>query len=1169
MPTETGAARLKDLIAEHRHVRLAGIPDGLEGRVLADLARIERGLVVFVARDARHLQMARESLRFFAPRLKVLSFPAWDCLPYDRVSPQADIVARRMATLRTLIDAPREPALLMTTANAVIQRVPPATWVRKNVWSAAAGDIAPMEGLVERLAADGFERVPTVRTVGEYAVRGGIVDLFAPGETGAIRCDFFGDTLETIRPFDPETQRTSGQVPRLDLLPASEVILSEEVVARFRQNYRAAFGAVTNDDPLYEAISAGRRFAGMEHWLAFFHEGLQTLFDYTEGSLLAVDHLVADTLKDRFAQITDHYEARRENAEQKVAGAAPYKPAPPESLYLPDAEWHETLKDKRTAALTPFAPPKESADILDLEGRAGRTFAAERASGDVNVFDALVSHVAGRRKAGKRILLATWSEGARERLIQVLADHGMEQLQPVADWAEAESLPRGATGVAVLPLETGFETPDSVVIGDQDVLGDRLVRPAKRRKRAADALTEATSLSAGDLVVHVDHGIGRFEGLVTIEAAGAPHDCLELVYAGGDRLFLPVENIELLTRYGAEGAEATLDKLGGVGWQTRKARLKKRIREIADSLIKTAAARLLRSAEKLVVPEGLYGEFAARFPYEETEDQADAIDAAIADLSSGRPMDRLVCGDVGFGKTEVALRAAFVAAMSGKQVAVFVPTTLLARQHSRTFAERFRGLPLNIAQASRLVGQAEKARVKAGLADGTIDIVIGTHALLSKSISFRDLGLVIVDEEQHFGVKHKERLKELRTAVHVLTMTATPIPRTLQLALTGVRDLSMIATPPVDRLAVRTFISPFDPLIVREALLRERLRGGQSFYVVPRISDLAEVKEFLDQNLPEAKVAVAHGQMPPSELDQVMNAFYDGQYDVLLSTTIVESGLDIPTANTLIVHRADMFGLAQLYQLRGRIGRSKNRAYAYFTVPATRAMTPTAERRLKVLQSLDTLGAGFQLASHDLDIRGAGNLLGEEQSGHIREVGFELYQQMLEETVASLKAGEDEGAQDGRWSPQITVGMAVMIPETYVPDLTLRMSLYRRLADLDDAGEIDAFGAELIDRFGSLPDEVDHLLKVVYVKALCRKANVEKLDAGPKGVVISFRNNEFPNPAGLVRYIGEQGSMAKIRPDQRIVLIRDWPQPEDRLKGSAALLTRLARLAEEGAKEAA
>jgi transcription-repair coupling factor (superfamily II helicase) len=720
--------------------------------------------------------------------------------------------------------------------------------------------------------------------------------------------------------------------------------------------------------------------------------------------------------------------------------------------------------------------------------------------------------------------------------------------------------------LAVLPLETGFEAADLAVIGDQDVLGDRFVRTTRRR-RAADALTDATALAVGDLVVHVDHGIGRFTGLRTIEAAGAPHDCLEIVYAGNDRLFLPVENIELLTRYGAEGTEADLDRLGGVGWQSRKARLKKRIRDMAEALIRTAAARLMREAPVVSPPSGLYDEFAARFPYEETEDQNAAIEATLGDLAAGRPMDRLVCGDVGFGKTEVALRAAFVAAMDGRQVAVVVPTTLLARQHFNTFSERFRGLPLQIGQASRLVGSAELQRVKNGIADGSIDIVIGTHALLGKGVAFRDLGLLIVDEEQHFGVRHKERLKEMRASVHVLTLTATPIPRTLQLALTGVRDLSLIATPPIDRLAVRTFVAPFDALTIRETLLRERLRGGQSFFVVPRISDLAEMREFLDAQMPEAKVAVAHGQMPASELDAVMNAFYDGEYDILLSTTIIESGLDIPRANTLVVHRADMFGLAQLYQLRGRIGRSKLRAYALFTVHPTKMLTEAAERRLKVLQSLDTLGAGFQLASHDLDIRGAGNLLGEEQSGHIREVGFELYQQMLEEAVASLRTGAEELPEE-RWSPQISLGMPVLIPEPYVPDLQLRMGLYRRLAELEDAAGIDAFAAEMIDRFGSLPDEVDHLLKVVLVKALCRRANVEKLDAGPKGAVVAFRENRFANPHGLVRHIAEQGALARIRPDQRVVFVRDWERPVDRLRGVLALLNRLAEIAEE-AREAA
>jgi transcription-repair coupling factor (superfamily II helicase) len=961
-----------------------------------------------------------------------------------------------------------------------------------------------------------------------------------------------------------------GQVPQLDLVPASEAILNEQTIERFRSNYRAAFGAVLGGDPLYEAVSDSRRFVGMEHWLPFFYEQLETLFDYLPEARIVIDHLVEETISDRLEQVRDHYEARRDAAREaagKGTGSAPYKPVAPETLYLTREGWRSLLADRLHAHLTPFVQPDSGGPAIDMGGRAGRSFAAERAAGEVNVFDALVAHVDLLRRSGKKVLLASWSEGARDRLGQVLVDHGLASLIIAESFAALRALPKDGVGLGVLPLETGFETSDLAIIGDQDVLGDRFIRSARKRRRAVDALTEVTSLAAGDLVVHVDHGIGRFVGLRTIEAAGAPHDCLELVYAGNDRLFLPVENIELLTRYGAEGSAADIDKLGGVGWQNRKARLKKRIRDIAAQLIKTAAARLMREAPPLPPPTGLYDEFAARFPYEETDDQMAAIDATLEDLVAGRPMDRLICGDVGFGKTEVALRAAFVTAMNGRQVALVVPTTLLARQHTRTFEERFRGLPLNIGQASRLVGSAELARVKKGIADGTIDIVIGTHALLGKGVEFKDLGLLIIDEEQHFGVKHKERLKEFRANIHVLTLSATPIPRTLQLALTGVRDLSMIATPPIDRLAVRTFIAPFDALTIREALLRERLRGGQSFFVVPRISDLAAIHEFLEQNMPEAKVGVAHGQMPPGQLDKVMNAFYDGQYDILLSTTIVESGLDIPRANTLVVHRADMFGLSQLYQLRGRIGRSKLRAYSLFTVPADRTLTETAERRLKVLQSLDTLGAGFQLASHDLDIRGAGNLLGEEQSGHIREVGFELYQQMLEEAVASLKAGADEMSDD-RWSPQITIGMAVMIPEEYVPDLQLRMNLYRRLADLDDAAEIDAFGAELIDRFGPLPEEVDHLLKIVFVKALCRRANVEKVDAGPKGAVIQFRNNSFANPPALVRHIGEQATMAKLRPDQRVVFMRDWDRPVGRLKGVAAILTRLVRLAEEGQKAA-
>src|SRR6202158_1377766 len=589
--------------------------------------------------------------------------------------------------------------------------------------------------------------------------------------------------------------------------------------------------------------------------------------------------------------------------------------------------------------------------------------------------------------------------------------------------------------------------------------------------------------------------------------------------------------------------------------------MKSRIREIAGELIKVAAERLTREAPRFSVGPGAYDEFCAGFPYEETDDQLSAIDATIKDLNSGRPMDRLVCGDVGFGKTEVALRAAFIAAIGGKQVAVVVPTTLLARQHFKTFTERFRGFPVNVAQASRLVPAAELAAVKAGLASGQVDIVIGTHALLGKGITFKDLALLVVDEEQHFGVAHKEKLKTLRAEVHVLTLTATPIPRTLQLALTGVRDLSIIASPPVDRLAVRTFVSPFAPITVREALLREKYRGGQAFYVCPRIEDLAGAKDFLDKQMPEVRVAVAHGQMPPTVLDDIMTAFYDGKYDVLLSTTIIESGLDIPTANTLIVHSADRFGLSQLYQLRGRVGRAKLRAYALLTLPAQQKITQQAERRLKVLQSLDTLGAGFQLASHDLDIRGAGNLLGEEQSGHIKEVGYELYQQMLEEAVLSLKAGISTVVAD-RWSPQITIGTAVLIPEEYVTDLPVRLALYRRLAEIENERDIESFAAELVDRFGPLPQEVEYLLQVVAIKSLCRRANVERIEVGPKGAVLAFRENIFANPEGLIAYINKHPEGARVRPDMKVVFFDEWETAPERLKGATGILRTLVGIAE-------
>ncbi|MCP5367107.1 MAG: transcription-repair coupling factor [Hyphomicrobiales bacterium] len=1160
---------ITDILKFAGRTTIAGAPGGVDSLVLADLARAAAAAgaqgVVFVARDDRRLAEAAAALAFFAPDLECLEFPAWDCLPYDRVSPNVEIVARRIDTLTRLLH-PRPGRVLLTTVSALLQRVPPQAVLGQGVLAARVGERLDPEDLVAFLQRNGYGRAQTVMEPGEYAVRGGIIDLFATGDDEPLRLDFFGDELEAVRAFDPTTQRThadDGQVRRdgFTVKPVSEVFLDPDSVSRFRSRYRELFGAAKADDALYQAVSEGVRHMGMEHWLPLFHDRLETLFDYAAGWPAVLDHQGEEARDSRLDLIVEYYAARRDLAGSGLgAVGGVYNPVPPESLFLDLAQWDGLLAERPVGLLSPFRIP-EGPGVVDAGGRAGHSFADARVQEKVNVFDAVRGHVESLR-AGRRVVVAALSNGSRERLRAVLVEHGVGGLATAPDWAAARALPADTVAMVVLDLERGFETGDLAVLTEQDILGERLSRPSRRRIRPENFITETSTLAEGDLVVHVNHGIGRYDGLVTLEVLGAPHDCLRVLYAGDDKLFLPVENIDLLSRYGSETAGAQLDKLGGAGWQARKAKLKQRVRDMAEELIGVAAARALRQSPRATPPAGLFDEFCARFPFSETDDQGRAIDEVLADLAGGRPTDRLVCGDVGFGKTEVALRAAFVMAMSGRQVALVVPTTLLCRQHYLNFAARFADMPVRVAQLSRLVSAKDLRAAKEEIAKGTVDIAIGTHALLAKDVRFRDLGLLIVDEEQHFGVAHKEKLKKLKSDVHVLTLTATPIPRTLQLALTGVREMSLIATPPVDRLAVRTFVLPFDPVVIREALMRERHRGGQTFYVCPRIEDLDGLVTRLGELVPELRLGVAHGRMAAKDLEDVVGKFYDGAFDILLSTNIIESGLDLPSVNTIVIHRADMFGLAQLYQLRGRVGRSKVRAYAYLTLPPRQKITPSAERRLEVMQTLDTLGAGFTLASHDLDIRGAGNLLGEEQSGHIREVGIELYQQMLEEAVAEARGSDGAGAGEEDWSPQIGLGMPVLIPEDYIADLTVRLGLYRRVALLTEAAEIEDFAAELIDRFGPIPDEVENLLQTIAIKHLCRQAGVEKVDAGPKGAVVTFRNNDFANPAGLVQFITAQAGTAKLRPDHRLVLIRDWTTPPRRLEGVRRLLRDLAAAAE-------
>ena len=1136
---------------------MSGAPEGFDAIIVQKEAL--SGGVIHVARDAGRLRAMQASLAFFAPDLPVFIFPAWDCLPFDRVSPNADISATRLASLASFINTMPKNYVVLTTLSGACQRVPARATLKNAVFHASVQSRVDEKALRAFLVRMGFVQTPTVMEAGDYAVRGGILDIFPPGETGPVRLDFFGDTLDGIRQFDSATQRTTKSLKSVELFPVSEVILDEESIRRFRQNYRIEFGAAGTDDPLYESVSAGKKYQGVEHWLPFFYEAMETLFDYLPRASVVMDDQSTGARLARWDTIADQYDARKTALDQKDRLNTVYKPAPPELLYLDDATWKQAIVGRRVVSLS-VLPQPTGLKVLDAGVRIGRDFAVERQSESLSLFGAVSDYIKQKRST-KTVLITSYSSGSCERLSGLLQDEGHSDLININD---INGLRGAGTYLAVAPLEHGFETDDLLVISEQDILGDRLVRPAKKRKRADNFLTETQSLGPGDLVVHVDHGVGRFKGLEIISAAGADHECLRLEYADNSKLFLPVENIELLSRYGHE--EGLLDRLGGGAWQAKKARLKERIREMAEKLIRVAAERALRKAPVVDPPLGMWDTFCARFPYQETEDQLIAIAEVVEDLGAGQPMDRLICGDVGFGKTEVAMRAAFVAACSGLQVALIAPTTLLARQHAKSFAERFRGFPLELRQLSRFVGTKESNETREGLARGTVDIVIGTHAVLADQVKFKNLGLLVIDEEQRFGVGHKERLKQMRSDIHVLTLTATPIPRTLQLSLTGVRDLSIIATPPVDRLAIRTYVSEFDTIALREALLREHYRGGQSFFVVPRIRDIPEMESFLRDHVPEVSVVVAHGQMPAGELDDKMNAFYDGKYDVLLATTIVESGLDIPTANTMIIHRADMFGLSQLYQIRGRVGRSKTRAFAYLTTKPRGKLTATAEKRLRVLGSLDSLGAGFTLASQDLDIRGAGNLLGEEQSGQMRDVGYELYQQMLEAAIAKIRSGETEANLDNdQWAPQINLGVSVLIPAVYVPDLDVRLGLYRRLSSLATKVELEGFAAEMIDRFGPLPREVNTLMLIVRIKAMCRKAGISKLDGGPKGATIQFHNEKFASPGGLVAFLEDQRGLAKIR-DNKIVVRRDWARTSDKIKGAFTIAKDLAGLVASEAK---
>jgi transcription-repair coupling factor (superfamily II helicase) len=1154
-------------------------PSGMVATVLGRLSEMQakkrRSPLIHVALNDEEAEQVLAALTFFAPLVRPISFPAWDCLPYDRVSPKVDILTKRVDALTQLADIQQsgisQPVVVITTINAVLQRVPPATIFRDASLVIKTDQEIAQSTITNFLAGNGYTRADTVREPGEFAIRGGLIDIYPTGADYPVRIDFFGDTVDSIRTFDATDQKTIGQRQSVIFKPVSEVFLTDAAIKRFRSNYRERFGTGARDDPLYESIRHGRPHPGMEHFLPLFYDDMATVFDYAPKAGVSFTHQAEAAINSRLDQIFDFYQARQ--ASTSEYGLDSYHPLPPSMLYLSVEDLDQALENRLIRDLSPY---KIDADAMgdqmveDAGGNRAPDFATARNHPDQTIYDQL-SDILVRQE--RSVLITAYSDGSRDRLSTLLSEHNIRH-QMVDELADLDKLPNATVGLTQLRMDSGYKSDETVIISEQDFLGDRMIRRSRRAKKSDDFITELSALSEGDLVVHSEHGVGRFLGLEKITAAKAPHDCLKLEYHGGDRLFLPVESLELLSKFGGENTTASLDKLGSASWQKRKAKVKKDLLAMADDLIDVAAERQLRSTEPITPPAAAYHEFCARFPYPETEDQERAITDVLSDLASGTPMDRLICGDVGFGKTEVALRAAFAVAMAGKQVAMVVPTTLLARQHTETFKQRFAGMPVNIVQLSRFVTASKARRHKENITNGQVDIVIGTHALLAESVDFSDLGLIIVDEEQKFGVKQKERLKSIAKTAHVLTLTATPIPRTLQQSMTGIRDLSIIATPPVDRLAVRTFVLPFDHVVVREAISREYYRGGQCFYVCPRVKDIKRLEKRLDNLVPEVSYISAHGGLSANELDDRMTAFYDGKFQVLIATNIIESGLDIPNANTLIVHRANMFGLAQLYQIRGRIGRSKKRGYAYLTYPQHKMLSDRAEERLHVIETLDNLGAGFQLASHDMDIRGAGNLLGEQQSGHIKEVGNELYQKMLKDAIDQRKAergrkddkdeaGGDDAAKavSADWAPEINLGLPVLIPDDYVGNLNVRLSLYRRMSNLTSKDEIDGMAAELVDRFGALPAEVENLLNIMWLKHLCRQAGVSRVDAGKKGAVIHFRNDRFSNVDKLVEFISDHIGRMRLRPDHTLSYQESWDGQETRFDGVKSLVQKLAKMA--------
>ncbi|MBF0425109.1 MAG: transcription-repair coupling factor [Magnetococcales bacterium] len=1133
--------------------------------------RYDRPIVLATDSAARAETVYRELLFFLqkaTPPPELLLFPAWEILPFEPLSPFGPLVGERIASLYRLLqwrglgpvqvgDASGGTAVIViTTVNALMQRLMPVEVLAKHGFTVAVGDRIDLPAFRTFLAEAGYRSASQVAEAGEFAVRGGILDFFPPGHEEAVRIELFGDTVETMRQFDPLTQRSTDDIPRVRALPVREVILNEATISRFRIHYRAHFGAGAADHPIYRQISQGIPHPGMEQYLPLFYETTVTLFDYLpEGTLFFLDPGFDLLINERHQEIMERL---------AMARAGQHPCTPPELFYLTP----ETLPTLlcRFPVLALRRGDLTAADQLSFGFDTVPEFFRDHEAESKPVLERVADYVRQLWREEIRVGMVVRTIGQKERLRELLEDKKL-RVQDIPDWDAMLGATPGTVFLAVGDLTDCFlqRRLRLAIITEEAIFGLRVRRRQLDQRYLDQLVASFAELRDGDFVVHADHGIGRFGGLVTLAVGTIKNDFLVILYADDDKLYVPVENLDRVSKY-AGGDGVTLDKLGGGKWEKVKHRAQVRIMEMAAELVQLQALRALQQGFAYSPPDPVYQEFAASFPFEETPDQARAIETVLEDMASPKPMDRLVCGDVGFGKTEVALRATFRAVMDGKQVAVLVPTTILAQQHFDTFTRRLAPYPIRVALLSRFRTAAQQKSAIQELKAGQVEVVIGTHRLLQGDIAFKDLGLLIVDEEQRFGVAHKEQIKKMRATLDILTLTATPIPRTLHLAMSGVRDISIIASPPTNRLAIRTIVTQFDRQKIREAILREIYRGGQVFYLFNRVQEIDKTAATISELVPEAKVGVAHGQMRESRLERVMMSFYRQEFNVLVCTTIIENGVDIPSANTIIIHRADKFGLGQLHQLRGRVGRSRHRAYAYLLVPPPQTLTADAQKRLEAIENLGDLGAGFMLATHDLEIRGAGNILGDEQSGEIREVGFDLYHQMLREAIATLKANPTEGEGEAPNAQEATdlvtiinLHLSTYIPEVYIPDVHQRLTLYKRIAQLSTPEEITDMRDELVDRFGPLPESVDNLLRVLRIKRLCRVMRIVKLEAGPKGGVIHFHTEPHIEPAAILAMLQEGSGHVRFNQKDRTLSLknRNWEENSHRLTELRQILESL------------